>query len=177
MPEQQSSGASPAPKNIWGIVIVIIITAIVVGGGVYWWQQTETDENTNTVVVTPTNKAKTTDEIKTEFQNAINDKNYEAIGNYLARTVNFIIDRSECCGDISGVEAFNNIESRVESVISYNFWQDQQIVKSMKVNLADTFADMTVGVAETGEIIAYSLDAQNKVNKLFFTHQEFLDLE
>lgn len=175
MPEQQSSRTPSSPKNIWGIVIVIIIAVIAVG--VYWWQQTETTENTNTEVVITTKKAKTADEIKIEFQEAINDKNYEAIGNYIAQTVNFVVDRSDCCGDISGVETLNQIENQTENVVSYNFWQDQQIVKSMKVNLADTFADMTIGVAETGEIVAYGLDNQNKVNKLFFTHQDFLDLE
>ena len=176
MPENQTqpSGAPQAPKNKsnWGVVIIIIVAVIIVGG-YYWWQETETNENTNTSVVVQ----KTTNEIKKDFESAINNEDYTAIESYLANTVNFLVDRSDCCGDITKKEVIEQIDSHISAVISYNFWQEQQIVKSMKINLADTFADMTIGVAETGEIIAYQLNSDDMVDKIFITHQMLLDLE
>jgi flagellar basal body-associated protein FliL len=177
MPDEQMA---PQPqegpkkqKSFVGIVVIIIIAALIVGG-YFWWSSSETNENTNTTITTNTN---TSSDIDTLFQDAVNQNNWTLTEDYFAETVTFIKEATECCGDITAAEAAAEMEYM--DGITFNFSQDQQIVQTIKSNLGDQgFADETIGIADTKQVISYHVDDENKVDRVYMSaSHELMDLE
>lgn len=112
------------------------------------------------------------------FEKAVNDKDFTKIETLMAARVYYVIDASGCCGDITRKEAASNLKNYIDTVKSFNFDQDQQVVKQMKVNLADTFAKYTIGIADNRTVLSYHLDAQGKVDDLMLSASHLMyDLE
>lgn len=112
------------------------------------------------------------------FEKAVNDKNFTKIEALMATRVYYVIDSSDCCGDITKKEAATNLENYIDTMKSFDFDQDQQAVKQMKVNLADTFAKYTIGIADNKMVLSYHLDAQGKVDDLMLSASHLMyDLE
>lgn len=112
------------------------------------------------------------------FEKAVNDKDFTKIETLMATRVYYVIDASGCCGDITKKEAATNLKNYIDTVKSFNFDQDQQVVQQMKVNLADTFAKYTIGIADNKTVLSYHLDAQGKVDDLMLSASHLMyDLE
>lgn len=116
-------------------------------------------------------------EISTLFQAAINQSAYDLAADYMAETVYFVKEATECCGNITASQAVSEL-SYIDGVY-FDFSQDQLIVKKMKANLGDYgFANETVGIAETKQVISYHINANNKVDKIYLNiSYDLLDLE
>ena len=112
------------------------------------------------------------------FEKAVNDKDFTKVEALMATRVFYVIDASDCCGDITKKEAAANLKNYIRSVKSFDFDQDQQVVKQMKVNLADTFAKYTIGIADNRMVLSYHLDSQGKVDDLMLSASHLMyDLE
>ena len=112
------------------------------------------------------------------FEKAVNDKDFAKIEALMATRVYYVIDSSDCCGDITKKEAAANLKNYIAGAKSFNFDQNQQVVKQMKVNLADTFAKYTIGIADNKMVLSYHLDGQGKVNDLMLSASHLMyDLE
>jgi hypothetical protein len=124
------------------------------------------------------NSAATAQTTSAVFEKAVNDKDFSKIDVMLATRVYYVIDSSDCCGDITKKEAAANLKNYIQDVKSFNFDQNQQVVKQMKVNLADTFAKYTIGIADNKMVLSYHLDAQGKVDDLMLSASHLMyDLE
>ena len=191
-----------------GLVIVILASIVVIGSVVHSWkgqfgrekglrdaniESLQTQINalkkevakskagaTNAVTNSaPANQmaaaAQTTSAV---FEKAVNDKDFSKIDAMMATRVYYVIDSSDCCGDITKKEAVANLKNYIQNVKSFNFDQNQQVVKQMKVNLADTFAKYTIGIADNKMVLSYHLDAQGKVDDLMLSASHLMyDLE
>jgi hypothetical protein len=114
----------------------------------------------------------------TAFEKAVNDKDFTKVEALMATRIFYVIDASDCCGDITKKEAAANLKNYIRSVKSFDFDQNQQVVKQMKVNLADTFAKYTIGIADNRMVLSYHLDAQGKVDDLMLSASHLMyDLE
>jgi hypothetical protein len=114
----------------------------------------------------------------TAFEKAVNDKDFTKAEALMATRIFYVIDASDCCGDITKKEAAANLKNYIRSVKSFDFDQNQQVVKQMKVNLADTFAKYTIGIADNRMVLSYHLDAQGKVDNLMLSASHLMyDLE
>lgn len=112
------------------------------------------------------------------FEKAVNDKDFAKIEALMAARVYYVIDSSDCCGDIAKKEAAANLKNYIAGTKSFNFDQNQQVVKQMKVNLAGTFAKYTIGIADNKMVLSYHLDAQGKVDDLMLSASHLMyDLE
>ncbi len=113
-----------------------------------------------------------------EFEKAVNGGDFSGAETFVASRVYYVVDASECCGDISKKEAMNHLEKYIRDAGTFDFDQDQQVVKQMKVNLAGTFSSYTIGVAENGMVLSYKLDKQGKVNNVMLSASHLMyDLE
>jgi hypothetical protein len=112
------------------------------------------------------------------FEKAVNDKDFAKIETLMATKIYYVIDSSDCCGDITKKEAATNLKNYIRGAKSFNFDQNQQVVKQMKVNLADTFAKYTIGIADNKMVLSYHLDEQGKVDDLMLSSTHLMyDLE
>ncbi len=138
--------------------------------------ETVTSVLTPTATVTPTpietatpvpTATATEDGRLTAFEEAVNAKNYKKAENMLADTVNYIVEASECCGDIPKAQAMENFKGYTYDVDTFNFSQDQQAVKKLKVNIGKGFEDDIIGIASNGRVMAYQVNADGKVGYLY----------
>jgi hypothetical protein len=112
------------------------------------------------------------------FEKAVNDKNFTQMEALMADRVYFVEDATDCCGDVTKKEAMKNFKLYTANTESFNFDQNQQVVKQMKVNLADTFAKYTIGIADNKMVLSFHLDAQGKVDDLMLSASHLMyDLE
>lgn len=112
------------------------------------------------------------------FEKAVNDKDFVKIESLMAARVFYVIDASDCCGDITRKEAAKNLQNYIRDVESFNFDQEQQVVKQMKVNLAGTFAKYTIGISDNRMALSYHLDKQGKVDDVMLSASHLMyDLE
>ena len=189
MDEQAKSVEQKPKKSSTGFILLVIIVVIIFA--VYWWMQpTEETTNTTNQNVNVTNQnvnianqnvntttTMTSSQVRSAFQAAVNADDHDTIATYLADTVHLEKEASGCCGDIDKATAQTQL-TWVDNVTEFDFDQAQQIVVSMLANLADYFGGKTIGIADSREVFAYSLDANNKVNWVYLNidHQT-LDLE
>lgn len=144
---------------------------------VYWWMQSteETTDTTNQNVKITT--IMTSSEVHAAFQATINAHDHDTIATYLADQVHLEKEASGCCGDIDKTSAQTQL-TWIDNVITFDFDHTQQIVISMQTNMADYFGGKTIGIADTREVMAYSLDSANKVNWVYLNiDHQILDLE
>lgn len=114
----------------------------------------------------------------TVFEKAVNDKDFAKVESLMAARVYYVVDASDCCGDITKKEAAAHLKNYIRDVDSFNFDQNQQVVRKMKVNLADTFAKYTIGIADNRMVLSYHLDKQGKVDDLMLSASHLMyDLE
>lgn len=112
------------------------------------------------------------------FEKAVNGKDFVKVEALMAARVYYVIDQSDCCGDITKKEAAGNLKNYISEVKSFNFDQNQQVVQQMKVNLPDTFAKYTIGIADNRMVLSYHPDKQGKVDDLMLSASHLMyDLE
>jgi len=96
----------------------------------------------------------------------------------MAAKVFYVVDASDCCGDITKKEAASHLKNYIRGVKLFNFDQEQQVIKQMKVNLAGTFAKYTIGIADNKMVLSYHLDKQGKVDDIMLSASHLMyDLE
>ena len=187
-----------------GLVIVILASIVVIASAAHSWKgqfrgEKEGSQSANiqnlqaqinalkkevakgkTTASAPAVQKESASQISSEaaFEKAINDKDFTKIEALMAARVYYVVDASDCCGDITKKEAAANLKTRIADVKSFDFDQDQQVVKQMKVNLADTFAKYTIGIADNKMVLSFHLDAQGKVDDLMLSASHLMyDLE
>jgi len=188
---------------IAGLMIVIVLSLVVIGSVVHSWKKQSgwkkysgeaNIENMQAQInvlkkeIAKTKKVAScpmTDQTQPAgvasefaFEKAVNDKDFTKIEALMAARVKYVIDSSDCCGDITKKEAVANLKNYISGAKSFNFNQNQQVVKQMKVNLADTFAKYTIGIADNKMVLSYHLDQQGKVDDLMLSATHLMyDLE
>ena len=194
----------PDQLLIAGLVVIIVISAAVSGSVLYSWKKQwmgekkwsrESDIQSMQAQINALkkqvaqNKAGTTGATAKQeepaaqstavaFEKAVNGKDFTKVEALMAARVYYVIDSSDCCGDITKKEAAGNLKNYIRGVKSFNFDQSQQVVKQMKVNLADTFAKYTIGIADNKMVLSYHLDRQGKVDDLMLSASHLMyDLE
>ena len=88
------------------------------------------------------------------------------------------MEASDCCGKIAKEKAVTQLEKYLGVIDAFNFLQEQQIVKKLKVNIADQFENYTIGIASGKEVLAYKVNSAGKVNDIYVVGSyEFFDIE
>ena len=112
------------------------------------------------------------------FEKAVNDKDFSKVETLMAAKVFYVVDASDCCGDITRKEAVEHLQNYIRNVKSFDFDQEQQVVRQMKVNLAGTFAKYTIGIADNKMVLSYHLNKQGKVDDVMLSASHLMyDLE
>jgi len=202
---QASQGAIESNQLlVAGLVVIIVISAVIIGSVLYAWKKQATigknwayennianlqtqinslkkqiaqnkAENTGTATSQETPAALSSSEA---FEKALNDKNFAKVESLMAARIYYVIDASDCCGDITRKETVGNLQNYIHGVKSFNFDQNQQVVRQMKVNLASTFSKYTIGIADNQMVLSYHLDQQGKVDDLMLSASHLMyDLE
>ena len=188
---------------IVGLVIIILVSAAVIGSILFSWKKQAMKEKSwsyensiqdlqmqvnilkKQVAQSRTGMAGTTTgqmepatQSSSAFEKAINDKDFAKAESLMATKVFYVVDASDCCGDITRKEAAEHLQNYIRDAKSFDFDQEQQVVKQMKVNLAGTFAKYTIGVADNRMVLSYHLDKQGKVDDLMLSASHLMyDLE
>lgn len=102
-----------------------------------------------------------------EFENAVNSKDYDKIETFLTNPINFIIEATECCGDITPEEAANSMDY-IDGVNSFDFSQDQDIVKKIKDKYSDYSNDI-IGIGDNKAVLIYHLNSEEKVDRIYLS--------
>jgi len=203
-PENLKGAARSDQLLIAGLVIIIAISAVVSGsvlcswkkqwmGGKKWSQKSDIQNMQSqinalkkevaknkagmagTAAVQPTPANETT---SADFEKAVNSKDFTKIEALMAARVYYVVDASDCCGNIAKKEAANNLKKYISGVKSFNFDQSQQVIRQMKVNLVDTFGKYAIGIADNRMVLSYHLDRQGKVDDLMLSASHLMyDLE
>ncbi|MEA3273122.1 MAG: hypothetical protein U9Q72_00795 [Patescibacteria group bacterium] len=114
----------------------------------------------------------------TLFEDAVNQKDYEGMEGLLADEVNYIVEASDCCGNITRDKAIAQLREYLRTPATFNFSQEQQIVKKLKVNIADRFENYTVGIASGKAVLAYKVNPERKVDDIYVVGTyELFDIE
>lgn len=136
--------------------------------------------NANQISVTGPGQEQSED-AESSFEAAINQRNQKGMTDMMASTVNFVEEATECCGRIGKEAAAKNFLDYSEGTKLYNFAETQQIVKKMRVNLPQSFGPdkfTKIGVGSDKKVVAYRLNAQNKVDSLYIAISlDLFDLE
>jgi hypothetical protein len=112
------------------------------------------------------------------FESAVNAKDFTKVEALLADNVYYVIDSSDCCGDITKEEAVQNFKNYIKSVKSFDFDQNQQVVRQMKVNLAETFSKYTIGIGNNQMVLSYQVNKLGKINNIMLSASHLMyDLE
>lgn len=203
-PENLKGAARSDQLLIAGLVVVIVVSAIVSGsilcswkkkmmGGKKWSQGSDIQNmqaqinalkkevaknkagTAGTATVQPAPASETN---SVAFEKAVNGKDFTKIETLMAARVYYVVDASDCCGNITKKEAASNLKNYISGAGSFNFDQNQQVIRQMKVNLADTFAKYTIGIADNRMVLSYHLDQQGKVDDLMLSASHLMyDLE
>ena len=117
-------------------------------------------------------------QISSAFENAVNQKDFAKLETLLADNVYYVVDASDCCGDITKQEAVSHFKNYIRRVKSFNFDQNQQVVRQMKVNLAETFSKYTIGIADNRMVLSYQVNKLGKINNIMLSASHLMyDLE
>jgi len=164
------------------IALIAFLIGVVVGGSVYLLKK-ESFKNVPTksseTVETQNLKSDSVSESKdAAFEHAVNTKNYIKMKELMAPRVLFVIEATECCGMVTKNEAATRFENYVSEVKVFNFSQEQQVVKQLKVNMGDFFSRYTIGIGNNGAVLGYHLNQDGLVDDLYVavSHTMF-DLE
>lgn len=203
-PESIKGSAKSGQVLIAGLVVVIILSVVVIGSVLHSWKSQFKDWKQCSRGTEVENLQAQINSLKKEvaknklyalgkaanqnqpaasvsssaFEAAVNGKDFTEVESLMAARVNYVVDSSDCCGDITKKEAAANLKKYIAGAKSFNFNQDQQVVKQMKVNLADTFAKYTIGIADNKMVLSYHLDSQGKVDDLMLSASHLMyDLE
>jgi len=172
---KQTDSSSTLPV----VIITAVVTAAVVGAGMYWWmgqKQSSVQSESQTIQTKKSPAVKKG--VSTAFEKAVNQKDYKTMKTLLADNVYFIIEATECCGNVTKEKAVSKFSGYMGEVKTFNFSQDQQLVKQMKVNMGDHFEKYTIGIGDNGAVLGYHLNAKGEVDDIYIavSHQMF-DLE
>lgn len=118
---------------------------------------------------------------KTLIEDAINQRNANGMLDVMASVVYYMEEATECCGKISKNEAAANFLDYSKGTSKFNFSENQQVVKQLRVNMADFFAESKytgIGIGNDRKVAAYNINSTGKVDKLYIAidHRLF-DLE
>ena len=204
VPQELKGAINSDQLLVAGLVVIIVVSVVVVGSVIFSWKkQMKEGKNwayENNIANLQTqinnlkkqiaqNKAGTAGNTAVQevpaaqtssetFEKAVNDKDFSKIESLMAARVFYVIDASDCCGDITRKEAAKNLQNYIRDVESFDFDQEQQVVKQMKVNLAGTFAKYTIGIGDNRMVLSYHLDKQGKVDDLMLSASHLMyDLE
>lgn len=187
-----------------GLMVIIIVSALVIGSVLLSWKKQglrdinrpyeSTIQNLQTRISLLEKQAARDKAGKTagnasqnapaaqnaseDFENAVNAGDFKKIEALMADNVYYVVDASDCCGDISKKEAVDHFKNYIRGAKSFDFDQEQQVVKQMKVNLAGTFAKYTIGIAGNKMVLSYMTNKQGKVNNVMLSASHVMyDLE
>lgn len=183
-------GQNPQKSKATGkLIVTVVITALVVGGAAYFFEHSRVEEVNQDLkkeiqdLQDEVNRLKQSElaarGVQAQFEQAINAKEYDSTEELFTDPVEVIIEATECCGPVSPAEAAQHMDY-MEQAGEFNFDQDQQIVRKMKVNLADYFANDIIGVSPAPEnaILSYRVNAQDKIERVYMAVTvDLLDIE
>ncbi|MFH1182925.1 MAG: hypothetical protein V1690_01540 [Candidatus Moraniibacteriota bacterium] len=131
-----------------------------------------------------TNQATKTTQVldaQSSVEAAINQRNFKGLTDMMADKVYFVEEATECCGMIGKAAAARQFLDYSAGTKLFNFAETQQAVKQMRVNLVDSFGPKKftkIGIGNDNKVVAYHLNAQNKVDSLYIAvNLDLFDLE
>ena len=204
LPQNLAGAARSDQLLIAGLVVVIVLSAVVsarvlCSGKKQWmgdkkWSRGSDIQNMQTQInalrkEVAKSKARTSSDAAVQtapagettsaaFEKAVNSKDFAKIESLMSARIYYVVDASDCCGDITKKEAVAHLKNYIRDAKSFDFDQNQQVIRQMNVNLADTFAKYTIGIANNRMVLSYHLDKQGKVDDLMLSASHLMyDLE
>lgn len=166
--------------KFYKIGFFVLLFLIIVGGTFYLGTKynllnkvkpTPTPAEDAEVVITKTPDEETVeikdlDKVQETIRAAIDTMNTQALEGYMTDTVQFTIYASECCGDMTKVEAIKNLEY-VKDGDNWNFDQNNETIKKLKEKSEFFGPDAYVGFAQNNEnAVAFKFNESNMIDSI-----------
>lgn len=175
-------------KNQTGIglilILLIVVLVVLVGGGAYFLGSknaqiptpspspsastatqplsTASPSPSPSPSVSPSPKATISPALLENIKASIVSKNTAALEGYMSENVNVVIEASECCGNLTAVEAVKKLDYIVSATEPWNFADNNPITVQLKQKHPQTFPDdAVIGTSDNHMVVAFTLN-QNK---------------
>ena len=163
-------------RNYFLGIFSVLILLLVVGGACFIGPQKSTSDlqeisitppSTNTSSSTtappPTSQTKPQVDVSEQIIAAMTSKNTQALGGYMADTVQVRLEASGCCGPITKTEAVSQL-SYLDPAVGWNFNPANQILIDLAAAVPDYYGSgWIVGVASNEYLVSFKLNDQGKI--------------
>lgn len=97
----------------------------------------------------------------------INGKSYLQLEPYLADSVNVGIWATECCGILSKAKAIEQLKYLNSATQPWDFTATSAVAKSLEAKNPENFKDAIIGIAANKYAVAFQLNDQFLISKIF----------
>ena len=128
-----------------------------------------TEALTPTSVPTEPQKSSNKFQVSENIQAAVQSKNYAALEGYMANEVSVILYATECCGILSPQKATEQMSYLNNGTPPWDFSSNSSIGQKLIIADPSNFSGRIIGIASNGMVVAFNLNAQNKIDKIFIS--------
>lgn len=106
----------------------------------------------------------TLSEIQENTKDGVNSRNYQALASYMTGpTVSVILQATECCGELSQMEAVEQM-SYINDGVPFDFNQEAALIKNLKSKNPE-LSGKYIGISKGSEyLVAFEINDQNKIS-------------
>lgn len=186
------NGSVPTPKRVWvGYYMSGFVTALLlVGGiaGVYWYfQPSQGEERLSTLLnPKPEDKQKLIEqaqddptyptptpppppipmaEVRLNLTEAVSDKKYALLTEYLESEVEVIIPATKCCGKVSAQEAMVQMDYINNALRPWVFDDSNPKIAALRTQLMG-FDRSVIGISANNYAVVFGLSSSNRIEKI-----------
>lgn len=128
----------------------------------------ETPAPTNKSIITPQESANK-NAVTGNIEASVKSKNYAALEGYMANEVLVILYATECCGILSPQKATEQMTYLNNGTPPWDFSPSNPIAQKLINADPSNFTGRLIGTASNGMAVAFNLNAQNKIDKIFIS--------
>lgn len=115
--------------------------------------------STATPATTPANGAPTDAQVAAALKQALEAKNYGAVGAYMTNPVRLTIESTGCCAPGTPGEAVGNLSRLNSATPPWNFDQASASVVSIKTRYPGNYGGTFLGISADGQVAAFKFNA------------------
>jgi sporulation protein YlmC with PRC-barrel domain len=111
------------------------------------------------------------------FENAINVKDYSKLTEILAKEI-YYSENGKYLGKIIKEEAIFHLKEYLQDKDTFNFSQNQEEVKNVKIKATEEIENHIIGLSERKAILGYKINSDGEVNNIYVNNScDFLNGE
>lgn len=140
-------------------------------------QTTTSDETIPSFALLPTQKPIDPQKVKELIVFSIANKNFDVFEEFIANPVNFRIENSDCCQPQTPAQAVVQLEYLNSSDGSWDFDQDNDIVKSLAASYPEHYSGAFIGISSDFYSASFQFAEDGKITKISISSSYQLLLE